>query len=359
MLTRRMFLSNTFITLAASGCSRSDPAGLQTPGAAAEGPSATISKSGPRLKLTAAKNDGVLCYADWWAAAERGFFAEEGLEVEFLEQQIPADGHAHGGLVSEWLKGPAGLVPTDLMVVEYPALVAMTSGGLAYYVVAGEHSGCRQIVCPQKSPIRAAADLRGKRVGTWPLADTLVMDTLIGSSKPGAEPVHWVRSPIPLNPTAEVEWARQELAAGRIAAYMGPDPIPEILKADGTTRTVASTTWTPPLNGWYCCMLAARKELVDAHPDLAKSFTRAIRRAAAFVVENPAEVVSQAIANGHLPQSTPPEIGARLLREYVWTTTGRIQEDLERYFDLLMDAGRMPATTPARELVKRVYRSGD
>jgi ABC-type nitrate/sulfonate/bicarbonate transport system substrate-binding protein len=106
-------------------------------------------------------------------------------------------------------------------------------------------------------------------------------------------------------------------------------------------------------------MLAARKELVDAHPDLPRSFTRAIRRGAAFVEEKPAEAVALAVAAGHLPPSTRQELSARLVGEYVWATTGRIQEDLERYFQLLIDAGRMPTTTPPRELVKRVSRSGD
>ena len=106
-------------------------------------------------------------------------------------------------------------------------------------------------------------------------------------------------------------------------------------------------------------MLARRKEIVDAHPDVARSFTRAIRRGAAFVEESPAEAVALAVTKGHLPPDTRQDLSARLLREYVWTATGRIEEDLERYFQLLIDAGRMPTTTPPRELVKRVYRSGE
>lgn len=326
---------------------------------AAKDASAPFGRPAPRLKLTAGKNDGVLCYADWWIASDRGFFSEEGLDVEFLEQQIPAGGHAHGALVSEWVKGPAGLVPTDLMIVEYAALPAMASRALPYYVVAGEHSGCRQIVCPVGSPVRAASDLRGKRVGTWPQADTLLFDMMISASRPVTQTVQWVRSPNFNNPSAEVDWARQELAAGRIDAYTGPDPIPEILKAEGTARLVASNTWGSPYNGWYCCMLAVRSELLHQHPDLGASFTRAIRRAAAYLEEHPEEVVANAVTAGHLPRSTPQKLSAQLLQEYVWTTTGRIQEDLERYFELLIDAGRMPAMPPPRELVKRVYRSGD
>jgi NitT/TauT family transport system substrate-binding protein len=355
-LTRRAFLTNTLIPLSAAACSRSP----QSNGGSSDErrvPAATPAAA--RLKLTAARNDGVLCYADWWIASQRGFFAEEALDVEFLDQEIPAGSHVHGGLVSQWLKGPDGVVPTDIMIVEYAALPAMASGELPYYVVAGEHSGCRQIVCPVSSPVRAAADLRGKRIGIWPVADTLLFEMMISTSRPVTQTVQWVRSPNLNNPSAEVEWARRELVAGRIDAYTGPDPIPEILKAEGTARLVTSNTWGSPYNGWYCCMLAVRSELLHQHPRLATSFTRAIRRAAAYLVEQPGEAVANAVSAGHLPPSTPQELSAQLLREYVWTTTGRIQEDLERYFDLLIDAGRMPATNPSRELVKRVYRSGD
>jgi NitT/TauT family transport system substrate-binding protein len=316
-----------------------------------------VTKPAPRLKLTAAKNDGVLCYASWWVAAEQGLFADEGLDVEFLEQERPAPDHFHG-LVSETLKGPNGLVPNDLMIVEYPALVPMVSGALPYHVVAGEHSGCRQIVCRRDSSIQSAADLRGKRIGIWPFADTLIFDMMIASSRPVVETVTWVRSKT-TNPREEVDWARGELSAGRIDAYVGPDPIGEILKDEGVARVVVSNTWTAPYNAWYCCMLAVRTALLDQHPGLAQSFTRAIRRAAAHVKQNSLEAVAAAVKGGHLPPSTPERLSATLLQEYVWTTTGRIQEDLGRYFELLIDAGRLPATTPPRELVARVYRNGD
>jgi sulfonate transport system substrate-binding protein len=354
MLTRRRFLAESLLTLATAGCSTPRP---NDTAQTAAGESSGAQKREP-FKLTAGNNDGVLCYVSWWVAAERGFFAEEGLEVEFLEQYRPQDGHVHG-LISEMLKGPAGPVPTDLMIVEYPALAAMASGEFPYFVVAGEHSGCRQIIAPVNSSIETVADLRGKRVGRFPTQDTLLWDDLVGTTRPDISPMQWVARPSLGSPSDELDWIRQQFSRGGLDAYAGPDPIPEILKSEGVARLIASNTWSPPLNGWYCCMLALRAQLVDAHPELPKAFTRAIRRAAAFVQANPADAVRLAIAGGHLLASTPVDLCARLLTEYVWTTTGRIQEDLERYFDLLVRAGRMPGTTPLRELVRRVYRSGD
>ena len=359
VMNRRHFLSMALPAVAAARCSRSDrvPDNQRRDSAPQRAPSPTPQNGSP-LKLSVSAHRGVLCYASWWVTAEKGFFSAEGLDVELLQNDAS---HAHGyGLTSEWLNGPAGPVRNDVMPVEYPALVAMASGKFDYYVVAGEHSGCRQIVCPVNSSIHTVADLKGKRIGRWPFYDPLLWEMLIEPSRPGTAPVQWINSPVnPPDLNEELEWVKREFAAERIDAYTGPDPVPEILKADSIARLVASNTWTPPLNGWYCCMLAVRKELVDAHPDLAKSFTRAIRRGATFVEENPAEAVALAVAKGHLPPDTRQDLSARLLREYVWTATGRIQEDLERYFQILIDAGRMPSTAPPRELVKRVYRSGE
>jgi len=69
--------------------------------------------------------------------------------------------------------------------------------------------------------------------------------------------------------------------------------------------------------------------------------------------------VALSVAKGYLPRDTPQDLSARLLREYVWTATGRIEEDLERYFQLLIEAGRLPASASPRELVKQVYRGAE
>lgn len=357
-MNRRRFLSVALPTMAIAGCSRSEPPSSVDRGkAAASDTSSTTSANSERLKLAIGRPTGVLCLIDWVVASERGFFSAEGLDVEYLDQDF-SKFHGHH-LRSAWLKGPAGLVRSDAMVIEYPSLQEMASGAMDYYVVAGEHSGCRQIVCPVDSPIRALADLRGKRVGTRTNEDSLIWEFLIGAPRPGTQPTRFIRSPFPAGDSQEIEWVKQEFAAGRLDAYVGPDPNGEILKTEGVARLVASNTWTPPLNGWYCCMLAVRKALVDAHPDLPGRFTRAIRKAAAIVEEKPAEAVALAVATGYLAPSTRQELSARLLGEYVWATTGRIEEDLERYFQLLIDAGRVPVGTPPRELVKRVYRGGD
>ena len=151
MMNRRQFLSVVLPALAAAGCSRSEP----VPSDRRSNPAAEVTggppaQAGPRLKLTAGTNTGVLCYTGWWVAHEKDFFSDEGLHVELLEEDA-SKAHGHG-LTSEWLNGPAGPVRNDLMVVEYPALVAIASGEFDYYVVAGELTGHTTWRHPECSP---------------------------------------------------------------------------------------------------------------------------------------------------------------------------------------------------------------
>jgi ABC-type nitrate/sulfonate/bicarbonate transport system substrate-binding protein len=192
------------------------------------------------------------------------------------------------------------------------------------------------------------------------MKDTLIWEDLIGAARAGSERTQWIRSPFGGDdPRETLDWIKEQFAAGQIDASIAPDPVGEILKADGVARLVASNTWTAPLNGWYCCMLAIRRELVDRHPDLPGRFTRAIRAAAALVEKDPAAQVAFLVEKGYFPPSTRQDLSARLLGEYVWATTGRIEQDLERYFQLLIDAGRIRDSASPAELVKRVYRGGD
>jgi ABC-type nitrate/sulfonate/bicarbonate transport system substrate-binding protein len=356
MNRRRFFF--VLPVLAAVRCSRADSPSSDRPASAAAGETASPPReAASRVKMNIALAPGVLCLISWIIAEQKDFFSAEGLDVEVFERDL-SQGHLHGWN-SVWVRGPSGLLRNDAMVVEYPVLQDMASGAMDYYIVAGEHSGCRQLVVPVGSPIRSVAELRGRRVGLRPTEDTLMWEYLIGPPRPGAEPTRFVFPSFASGDPREVQWVTEQFAANQIAAYGGADPVPEILIADGVARRLASNTWTPPLNGWYCCMLALRKELVDRYPDLPQRFTRAMRAAASFVEKNPAEAVAFVVSQGRFPPATRQDLSARLLGEYVWTTTGRIQDDLERYFQILIDAGRMPATTPPAELVRRVYRGAE
>jgi ABC-type nitrate/sulfonate/bicarbonate transport system substrate-binding protein len=286
-------------------------------------------------------------------ALARGLFAAEGLDVDLLPGDL-SKAHRMGG--GDWLVGPNGPVRADITTIEFQALVDMALGQLDYYVIAGEHSGCRQLIVPVNSSIQSVADLTGKRIGLPPINDRLMWDYLIRQASVAPESVRWVFTTVAPGGSEEIEFVKREFTASRLDAYVTTDPSGEILKIDGVARLLASNTWTSPLSGWYCCMIAVRHAVLDAHPEVARALTRAYRQSATLIERNPAEAVALSVKAGYMPSDTRQDLCARLLGEYVWTATGRIEEDLQRYFQLLIEAGRLPKSSSPAELVKRVYR---
>lgn len=360
MLTRRSFLSQGLLAVVATGCSSSEPtpATVRQNGASDPsrdtGPRSTVGREQVKLKAFTPLS---LCLAGWAAAREHGFFAAEGLDVEFLPPSL-TDTPSHHPFGSS-LMGPTGTVRGDLVVLEYQNLADLVQGHGDYYVVAGEHSGCRQLFVPIASPIRSVADLAAKRIGINPaFNDSILWEYLARQAGLSRGSIEWVFNSMVPGTDEEIEFIKREFAAGRLDAYAQGDPVGEILEVDGIARRIASNTWTPPLNGWYCCMVGVRRAIVDANPKVARAVIRAFRRSADFVEKNPAEAVTISIRAGYLPKDTRQDVAARLLGEYVWTVTDRIEEDLERYFGLLIEFGRLPKSSMPRELVKRVYRSG-
>ena len=351
MITRRTFLSVTLPALATARCSRSEPASKPSRTPSAQATASGGSGNAPRLKITAAHQPN-LCNVGMRIAHERGLFAAEGLEAVLLNRDL-SGGHDHA---ASWVVGPSGPMPADLAVLEYPNLAQIVSGELDYYVVLGEHSGCRQLVVPVRSPIQTVADLKGKRIGIPPTSDPVIWDFLARQAGVDPKTLRWVFVPRALGGAEELAFVQREFAAGTIDAYVTSDPVGEILIVDGFARRLASNTWTPPLNAWYCCMWAIRREVLDQHPWVAKAVTRALQQSTEFIERNPAEAVALSVTKGYMSADTRQDLAARLLGEYVWTATGRIEADLERYFQLLIEAGKLPASASPRELVKQVYR---
>ncbi len=96
---------------------------------------------------------GLTCEAAMFVAQQEGFFAEEGLDVEFVR--------------TDWdgLRDGLGLGRFDANYTLIMYLLKPIEQGLDVKITGGVHSGCLRVLAGAKTDIKTVEDLRGKRIG--------------------------------------------------------------------------------------------------------------------------------------------------------------------------------------------------
>src|SRR5260221_2870737 len=145
--TRRVWLGRLILSAAASiallfaGCNK-----------AANAPnSGSAGNAGPaKLKVAYL---GLTCEALIFVAYEKGFFKDEGLDVELIK--------------TDWdgLREGLGLGKFDANHTLVLFLLKPIEQGLDVKITGGIHTGCLRIQAGVKTDIRKLADLRGKKIG--------------------------------------------------------------------------------------------------------------------------------------------------------------------------------------------------
>src|SRR5215212_9403834 len=96
---------------------------------------------------------GLTCEAPIFTAVEKGFFKEEGLEVEMVK--------------CEWSKYKDVLALGGFDITHHLVMYFLKplEQGLDVRFTGGIHRGCLRVQAPAKGNIHTVADLRGKRIG--------------------------------------------------------------------------------------------------------------------------------------------------------------------------------------------------
>lgn len=128
-----------------SGCGRTNTGGTQD-----NGKTGTSSAEYKYGKIDIPGKDGSLCGAPIYIAYEKGFFKQEGFDVNL----ISADTETRKiGLNN----GTIPIVNGDFQF--FPSI----ENNVKVKVVDGLHYGCIKLIVPKDSPIQGVQDLRGKR----------------------------------------------------------------------------------------------------------------------------------------------------------------------------------------------------
>jgi NitT/TauT family transport system substrate-binding protein len=217
-------------------------------------------------------------------------------------------------------------------------LVLTIDEGGPISVLGGVHVGCFELFGGDH--IRTISDLKGKSVGVH----------LLGRPHAflGAAAAH-----IGIDPKQDIRWVTElkpdplELfAAGKLDAFLGTPPEPQMLRARKVGHVIASSIIDPPWSQYFCCMLAGNRDYVRRNPIATKGVLRAILKAADFCTSEPVRAARQIVDRGFVDQydyvlQTLREIPYDKWREYD-------PEDTLRFYALRLYEAGLVKSSPNR-----------
>lgn len=319
-------LSAVFTTAVLAGCG-SEPKAAQD--------------DGKPIPLKVAYSPGV-CNAAIFVAYEKGFFQEEGLDVEMIQVDAAHISDAVGAGQVDAFQGMAS------------KLVQPLENGLPVMAVSGIHTGCQKVLVPGNSPIKTVADLKGKKVGVPGLADAgtiLVKRALykegIGVTDKNLEVDFRVfeRNDLP-----------QALEKGAVDAITASDPVGPISVQQFGYRILLDNAADEPFASEYCCLGFVTTKLAKEQPQAAARFVRAINKAALWVQKHPREAAQLELDKKYVAGNI--DLNSSLLQSYSYRPSVKGGHDaIEAVARELAVIGLIPAGTDAAKFAGEHFQS--
>lgn len=217
----------------------------------------------------------------FFAAVDKGYFKEAGLDVEPLKfasaQQVMEamlSGRAEGSS-----NGTAAAV-LAIGEIAQPGLLKVfcTNPTNAKFVL-------DEFIVAKDSPIKSIADLKGKRVASGPGIQNVVLAKTV-LERAGAGAVAVTELPIGQHVAS--------VAAGQVDAVYTLEPTGTIGRLNGTTRTlevgvIAKYVLGDPMAPWHGGAASLTSEFIKKNPELTKKYIAAYKRGVDLVKGKPDE----------------------------------------------------------------------
>ncbi len=213
---------------------------------------------------------GLTCEAPIFAAVEKGFFKEEGLDISLVK--------------CEWAnyKDVLALGGYDITHHLIMYFLKPVEQGLDVKFTGGIHKGCLRVQAATKGKIHSVEDLRGKRIGVPGMGTPpfIFANRVLGSHgiDPGKE-ITWL-----VFPAAQLGLA---LDKGEVDAVANAEPIGSLLLADGKVRNIADQAADEGYKDEYCCAVIVNGKFLSKNPKTSAAATRALLKGAKWVNTNP------------------------------------------------------------------------
>src|SRR6184192_3340034 len=251
---------------------------------------------------------GLTCEAPIYAAYEKGFFKEEGLEPELVK--------------CNWATYKDALALGSYDITHHLVMYFLKpiEQGLDVRFLAGIHRGCLRVQAGVKTNIHTIQDLKGKRIGVPGMGTPpfVFANRVFGTHGVDAgKDITWK-----VYPAGELGLA---LDKGEIDAVADSEPIGSLLIAEGKVRNVADQIMDEPYNQEYCCEVVANGKWVDANSKAAAATTRALLKGAKWVETNPKAAAVLAVEKKYL--ASTPELNTAALARLRYVPSVHLAEE--------------------------------
>ncbi|MBQ8935262.1 MAG: ABC transporter substrate-binding protein [Oscillospiraceae bacterium] len=275
--------------------------------------------------------DGALCGAPIYIAYEKGFFAEEGFDVNL----ISADSETRKiGLNN----GTIPIVNGDFQF--FPSI----ESGVNVSVVDGLHDGCIKFVVLPGSDIRTAEDLKGKKIGVDEIGGTPHQVASVWLEQAGISALP-ADGEVTFLPYSDGNLELEALYNGDIDVAAMWDPLGSVAEKAGNVDVIFDLSTADGFAGHYCCFLYASNKVLDEEPEKVAALLRAYRKAQDWIAQNPEEAV-QLIIDGKYSAIEDQELAVELVKSYNYPSTAsreagdhNVEEDVRYFATALYDIG--------------------
>jgi len=280
---------------------------------------------------------GLTCEAPIYAAYEKGFFKEEGLEPELVK--------------CSWstYKDALALGSYDITHHLVMYFLKPIEQGLDVRFLAGIHRGCLRVQAGVKTNIHTIEDLKGKRIGVPGMGTPpfVFANRVFGVHGIDAgKDITWK-----VYPAGELGLA---IDKGEVDAVADSEPIGSLLIAEGKVRNIADQIMDAPYNQEYCCEVIANGKWVDANPKAAAAATRALLKGAKWVETNPKAAAILAVEKKYL--ASTPELNTVALARLRYIPSVQLAEESVHTAAREMKVAKMLAPeTDTEALAKRAF----
>lgn len=280
---------------------------------------------------------GLTCEAPIFTAVEKGFFKEEGIDVELVK--------------CAWANYKDVLALGGYDVTHHLIMYFLKpiEQGLDVKFTGGIHRGCLRVQASSKGNIHSVKDLRGKRIGIPGMGTPpfIFANRVLGAN--GIDPkkdVEWL-----VFPAGELGLA---LDKGEVDAVADSEPIGSMLVAQGKVRNIADQAVDMPYAEEYCCAVLANGKFLAKNPKAVAAATRALLKAAKWVEANPAAAAQLSVEKKYLASTVEQNAVSISYLRYVPSVSGAEKAVISAAAEMKR-AGMLSPSTDVDGLAKKSF----